>query len=72
MAETKQYRVLRDHIGGDGTLYSPAGANSTREALPHEVAHLVPQTLVEIDAAAEAAKAPENKADKPVKEVKGA
>lgn len=74
--EMKTYRVLRDHIGPEGELFSPQGKNSTREAFPNEVAHLVPKTLVEIAAtpatADDAAKALKNKAATPAKEVKEA
>ena len=43
--ELKLYRVVREHMGPEGQLYSPHGDLKTREAFPHEVAHLVPQTL---------------------------
>jgi hypothetical protein len=57
--QTKTYRVLREHIGDDGKLYSPKGEFNTREAVPNEVAHLIPLTLEEI--AEEPAAAPEAK-----------
>jgi hypothetical protein len=46
--QTKTYKVLREHIGDEGKLYSPNGEFSTREANPNEVAHLIPLTLEEI------------------------
>ena len=68
--QTKTYDVLRDHIGGDGKLYSPRGANNTREANPNEVAHLVPQTLREKPADEAKKDAPEKPAAKPKAEAK--
>jgi hypothetical protein len=78
--EMKTYRVLRDHIGDEGKLYSPHGESSTREANPNDVAHLVGKTLELIEDAPAPADAPaatkapakksetaapENKADAP-------
>jgi hypothetical protein len=57
--ELKLYRVVREHMGPEGQLYSPHGDLKTREAFPHEVAHLVPQTLE----LAQEEPAPENKAE---------
>jgi hypothetical protein len=70
--QTKTYKVLREHIGDEGKLYSPQGEFNTREALPNDVAHLIPLTLEEI--AEEPAAAPEEKpkASKPAPENKAA
>lgn len=64
--DTKTYDVKREHIGADGRLYSPHGDFCTREAVPHEVAHLVENgVLVEKAEAVDAAKPePESKAGK--------
>jgi len=56
MSKTERYTVVREHTGD-----KPYAENDTREAVPDEVAHLVPHVLQPI--AEKAERAPLNKAE---------
>lgn len=64
--QTKKYRVVRAHLGADNTRFDPLGENNVRDAVPMDVAHLVPHVLSPIEDEGEVKPAlPENNAASP-------